>query len=312
LEDARLTESAQIQNGSHGRHWAVDAVLGSAAALAAVAVAHAALPDHIAPLVRHDKATPTVAAVAEVAPAPVAAPRPLLAFGEPVPGYSVDSPWGLRRLPWEAHGRLHEGVDIAAPMGAPIVAVADGIVARSGVSPSYGRFVELKHAGELTSFYAHLGGVDRGVRPGAFIRAGLPVAKVGNGGDSTGPHLHFEIRKHDEPLNPLVFLNRSFATAQALPLTLAAYVSPRVRVAYVSSIPESKQAAMDAMLGKPHGKTSKASARDLKSSNGLILAKAKDGRPRGTFFKVYDSDKDLPDPPSSASAQATEVIMPTG
>ncbi|MES2724181.1 MAG: M23 family peptidase, partial [Pseudomonadota bacterium] len=63
-------------------------------------------------------------------------------------------------------------------------------------------------------------------------------------------HVHFEIRQDDKPLNPLVFLNREFATAEDLPIKLASYVSPRVRLATVSEIPESKKALMEAKAAK--------------------------------------------------------------
>ena len=186
-------------------------------------------------------------------PAPVveAAPAPVFACGAPVPGRTVDSPFGLRRLPWEAHGRLHEGVDIAAPSGEKVLAVADGIVARSGNSPSYGRFVEVEHGSGLTTLYAHLGRIDREARPGAFLARGDSLGRIGSSGTSTGPHLHFEIRNHGRPLNPVVFMDRQFQTMDDLPLKAASYVSPHVRIATVSEIPESKKALMASLDDKP-------------------------------------------------------------
>src|SRR6185436_15626817 len=65
----------------------------------------------------------------------------LIAFVEPVPGHAVVSPFGLRQLPWEEGGRLHEGVDISADSGVPVRAVADGVVVNAGVNGGYGRFV---------------------------------------------------------------------------------------------------------------------------------------------------------------------------
>nr|QQZ51916.1 M23 family metallopeptidase [Phenylobacterium glaciei] len=92
-------------------------------------------------------------------------------------------PFGLRRLPWEDHGRLHEGVDIAGPTGTKVLAVSDGIVKRAGESPSYGRYVEVEHGVGLTSFYAHLGKIERGVkrapmwRPARAWAVWAPVAR---------------------------------------------------------------------------------------------------------------------------------------
>lgn len=179
---------------------------------------------------------------------PVAAPSPLVAlaepppppitFGQPLPGRAINSPFGLRRLPWENHGRLHEGVDIAAPLGAAIQAAADGVVTRAGYSPSYGNFVEIRHAEGLTSFYAHMRAVARGVRSGQAVRQGQMVGKVGNTGELAGAHLHFEMHdRKGHPLNPARFIGQQFADAGALPISAAARISPRVRLASVGRWP---------------------------------------------------------------------------
>lgn len=225
------------------RHFGLETAAAVALGLCAVTVAYAALPNVAG--------KPAVAVPAEPAPSvEPPAPRPVFECGAPVPGHLVNSPFGLRRLPWEDRGRLHEGVDIAAPTGSRIVAVADGIVLHAGVSPSYGRYVEVRHGVGLTSFYAHLGKIERTAKVGAYVEAGKPIGRMGSSGTSTGPHLHFEIRQDDKPLNPLVFMNREFATLQDLPITLGSYVSPRVRVAQVSEIPESKKALMEARAAK--------------------------------------------------------------
>ena len=227
-----MTEPRLAENG-RARRRAPGLILGGLLALAAVAAAHAAIP----------RKTPEP-------PAPVAAPAPeeepvLIAFRHPLPGEKVNSPFGLRRLPWEDAGRLHEGVDIAAPPGKPVLAAADGVVTRAGYAAGYGQMVELTHAEGLVTRYGHLGRIDKGVRPGVALKAGAPLAKVGSSGVSSGPHLHFEIRDAgDRPLNPLFFLGRTFAEADDLPLESAGKVSPRVRLAYVSTIPDSKREIM--------------------------------------------------------------------
>jgi len=226
------------------RHFWIEGVAGAALTLAVVSAASASLPPAAKPA-----AQPRQAA----APAPVepAAPKPpVFACSDPVPGHEVDSPYGLRRLPWERQGRLHEGVDIAAPAGAPVLAVAGGVVLRTGDSPTYGRFVEVSH-GEagLTSFYAHLGKIERTAQRGAYIGQGTVLGRIGLSGTSTGPHLHFEIRQDGKALNPAAFMDRRFETPADLPIKAASYVSPHVRVAQVSFIPESKRALMaDASL----------------------------------------------------------------
>jgi hypothetical protein len=225
------------------RHWLVDASLGAGAALVALTVAHAALPDRVQITPRPAASAARLAAPAATASEPVA----LIAFKDPVPGREIISPFGLRQLPWEENGRLHEGVDIAAPLGAPVLAAADGVVARAGVDGGYGRFVEVKHAAGLSTLYAHMGALADGLSPGVALKAGSVLGRIGSSGTSTGPHLHFELRDAaDRPLNPGVFLGRAFATAADLPLKTARRFPHVVRVAYVSAIPQSKRALMAA------------------------------------------------------------------
>jgi len=175
-----------------------------------------------------------------------AAPSPAIAFAAPVPGYPIISPFGLRQLPWEEAGRLHKGVDIAAPMGAPVLATADGVVTRIGVDPGYGRFLELVHKGGMSSLYGHLSAFE--VRPGSVVKQGQPIGRIGSTGSSTGAHLHFEIHDPEgRALNPEMFLGKSFMRLADLPLKAAARL-PRgpVRIAYVSFIPPAKAALMQA------------------------------------------------------------------
>ncbi|WP_236632244.1 M23 family metallopeptidase [Caulobacter sp. BP25] len=189
---------------------------------------------------------PAVATVAEDASPPATElepPTPAYVFDAPLPGRVIDSPFGLRQMPWEENGRLHQGVDIAAPAGAPVRVSADGVVKRTGVSPTYGRFVEVMHKGGMTTLYAHLRAPARGVKAGAYVRRGATVAYVGSSGRSTGSHLHFEIRKGDKPLNPAFFLGRSFAEAEDLPIRAAGRVSRKVRLAVVSKWPEGVKGA---------------------------------------------------------------------
>ncbi len=170
-------------------------------------------------------------------------PPPAFVFDAPLPGQVVNSPFGLRQLPWEENGRLHEGVDIAAPLGSPIKAATDGVVVRTGTSGSYGRYVELAHKDGFRTLYAHLGPTARGVAPGAYVRRGQMIAFVGSSGRSTGTHLHFELRRKDKPLNPSLFLGQSFAQVDDLPLKAAARVPRKVRMATVSSWPQGVKAA---------------------------------------------------------------------
>ncbi len=150
-------------------------------------------------------AEPELAAPAAAPVVAVAEPAgPLTAsliFTAPIAGHPVNSGFGPRRLPGEAGARLHQGADYAAPSGAPVLASAPGKVLRTGYDPSgYGRFVEIQHGEGLTSLYAHLSRVD--VRPGDRVDGGEAIGAVGSTGHSTGPHLHFEVRRRGRPLNP--------------------------------------------------------------------------------------------------------------
>lgn len=234
-------------------HWAMDAAAGVAATLAAFTMAQAALP----PSGQH-RPEPAVPVAKAQPPVKTTEVR----FAQPVAGYAVISPFGLRQLPWEEHGRLHAGVDIAAPAGLPVRAVADGVVTRAGEDGGFGRFVEVRHAGGLLTIYAHLGSI--ATRSGALVQSGDTLGQIGSTGSSTGSHLHFEIRdRQDRPLNPELFMGQTFASADQLPLAEAARVPRRVRIAYVSYIPKSKRELMDAREAeKEEAALSRAAARE--------------------------------------------------
>jgi len=138
-----------------------------------------------------------------------------IAFSAPINGYETNSRFGLRRLSFERRARMHEGLDYAAPSGTPILAAAEGRVLRTGTSSSYGRFVEIQHANGVTSFYAHMSRI--GVNQGDVLAAGDSIGAVGSTGRSTGAHLHFEIRRDGQQINPENFLGRSFALQDVAP-----------------------------------------------------------------------------------------------
>lgn len=268
---AALTDKSLPRAGRAG-HWLVDAALGAVVALGAITIAHAAKPERAA-LVSYSQAT----AVTIDIPPDTFTPETLIAFEQPVPGRAIISPFGLRRMPWEAHARLHAGIDIAAKRGARVLAVADGIVVDRGNSPSYGRYVELHHAEGLTTLYAHLGGIDIDMAKGVRVRAGEIIGRVGSSGMSTGPHLHFEIRdRKDRPLNPTLFLGRTFTEADDLPLRIARGVGRRVRVAHVLHVQASKKAGMRAVIDRG----ADADAQPVDGMESITVGVADDGRPR--------------------------------
>jgi hypothetical protein len=231
-----------------GRRLLAEAAIVAAAGFGAFAMGHVSFPQIARATSIPTRATAPVSTAATFeAPAETV----LIAFEEPVPGHAVVSPFGLRQMPWEEGGRLHQGVDISADAGVPVRAAADGVVVAAGSGGGYGRYVAVRHAEGLTTFYAHLGAIGAGVRPGLAVRAGDSLGRGGSTGSSTGPHLHFEIRDaRDRPLNPAMFLGRAFAEKGDLPLDKAKRYSGRVRIAHVSFIPEDKRALMAARDGK--------------------------------------------------------------
>lgn len=113
----------------------------------------------------------------------------------------ITSGFGWRRLSRRSHrGRMHKGLDIAAPIGTPIVASADAKVAFVGFKGGYGRTVILDHGGGVNTLYAHNSMVE--VNEGDLVTAGQEISRVGVSGRSTGPHLHYEVRINGQPVNP--------------------------------------------------------------------------------------------------------------
>jgi len=97
----------------------------------------------------------------------------------------------------------HQGIDFAAPPGTPIYAVANGKIVHYGTGTGYGNLVIIEHSGNYRTYYAHLSAYNPELSVGSEVRRGLEVGYVGSTGHSTGPHLHFEIRKNGVYLNPL-------------------------------------------------------------------------------------------------------------
>jgi murein DD-endopeptidase MepM/ murein hydrolase activator NlpD len=100
-------------------------------------------------------------------------------------------------------GQLHAGIDFAAPVGTPIYAASNGTVLAAGPATGFGQWVKLRHPGDITTVYGHISRWT--VTVGQAVQAGQLIAYSGNEGHSTGPHLHFEVRPHDIPVDPITF-----------------------------------------------------------------------------------------------------------
>ncbi len=101
-------------------------------------------------------------------------------------------------------GRMHEGTDMAGPIGTPIYATADGVVTFAGWSSGYGRLIKIQHDFGIETRFGHLNDIK--VSVGQRVSLGDRIGDMGNSGRSTGPHLHYEIRVNGSPLNPMTYI----------------------------------------------------------------------------------------------------------
>jgi murein DD-endopeptidase MepM/ murein hydrolase activator NlpD len=115
--------------------------------------------------------------------------------------HHVSSEYGFRRDPINRGLARHTGMDYVAPYGSPVEATAAGRVIQAGVLGAYGLVVDLDHGDGFTTRYAHLSKIE--VAPGDTVATGTVIGRLGNTGRSTGPHLHYEIRVHGRPINPV-------------------------------------------------------------------------------------------------------------
>ena len=141
----------------------------------------------------------------------------------PVPG-RITSYFGNRYHPILHFTRFHAGIDFHGTSGTPIVATADGQVARAGWAGGYGRQVRLAHGGGLTTSYSHMSQI--AAEPGTIVRAGQVIGYVGSSGLSTGPHLHYEVQRNGTPVNPL---SVRFASVQIVDNGVANAVKARLK-----------------------------------------------------------------------------------
>lgn len=150
------------------------------------------------------------------APAAARAPSPLLtgaaAVNKPTAlGLSLGlAPAGPQRFSGFGghHGtartmEMHDGIDLAAPVGTPVYAAGDGTVLGAEAKGGYGNWIEIEHPGKLDTIYGHLSAFAPGIVAGVHVRQGDLIGYTGNTGRSTGPHLHFEIRVNNRPANPI-------------------------------------------------------------------------------------------------------------
>lgn len=121
----------------------------------------------------------------------------------------LTSPFGYRQDPFTGKWSFHRGIDIAAPNGTPILAAADGTVVVANATDSWGYswgyYVKVQHAGDITTLYAHCSAI--AVRTGQQVRQGEVIGYVGSTGASTGNHLHYETQMNKILMDPLNYIN---------------------------------------------------------------------------------------------------------
>ncbi len=126
----------------------------------------------------------------------------------PVEG-QVTGSFGERIDPFNGEGAFHSGVDIGSSYGAKIIAPADGVVSIVDTMGGYGKTIMIDHGNGISTRYGHLSGF--AVTPGQKVQRGDLIGYVGESGRSTGPHLHYEVRINDTPVNPYKYLRMTVA-----------------------------------------------------------------------------------------------------
>ncbi len=144
----------------------------------------------------------TVNNVSSLAPYAVTAMAPYneTVFTVPLKNYVKTSSFGERIDPINGNNAVHKGIDLAAGEGTPIYASANGKVVTATKSSTYGNYIVIEHNGTYKTLYAHCGKLLKNV--GETVNTGDKIALVGSTGRSTGPHLHFEVIKNDNKVNP--------------------------------------------------------------------------------------------------------------
>ncbi len=127
-----------------------------------------------------------------------------LPFGNPAPGRAITSRFGNRMDPFLGRPALHTGIDFRAETGANVMSTGAGKVIVAEYSGGYGNMVEIDHGQGVSTRFGHLSGIL--VKAGDRVEAGSVVGRAGSTGRSTGPHVHYEVRRNDTPVDPMRFL----------------------------------------------------------------------------------------------------------
>ena len=121
----------------------------------------------------------------------------------PIDGARLSSNFGMRKHPILGYSKMHKGVDFAAPKGTPVYAGGNGIIEYANYNGGYGKYIRIRHNNAYKTVYAHLLGFQKGVSKGKRVNQGDIIGYVGSTGNSTGPHLHYEILFQNKQINPM-------------------------------------------------------------------------------------------------------------
>ena len=119
----------------------------------------------------------------------------------PINGARLSSAYGMRKHPIDGYNKMHKGTDFAAPMGTPIMASGNGIISRARWCGGGGNCIKIKHNSNYETIYAHMKNFARGIKRGVRVKQGQIIGYVGSTGNSTGPHLHYEVVKNGKKIN---------------------------------------------------------------------------------------------------------------
>ena len=120
----------------------------------------------------------------------------------PIPGAKITSEYGYRIHPISREKKMHRGIDISARQGTPIQATASGTIAKKLVDRGYGKYLIIRHNDIYSTLYAHMYNFHPNIIVGQNVTKGDIIGYVGDTGLSTAPHLHYEIRRYNIPINP--------------------------------------------------------------------------------------------------------------
>ncbi|MEZ6030785.1 MAG: M23 family metallopeptidase [Hyphomonadaceae bacterium] len=121
----------------------------------------------------------------------------------PINGARLSSGFGNRKHPILGYTKLHKGTDFAAPTGTPIYAAGNGRIVSYGPYSTYGNYAKIEHANGYTTAYAHMSRYVKGLKRGSYVKQGQVIGYVGTTGNSTGPHLHYEVYINGKPVNAM-------------------------------------------------------------------------------------------------------------